>query len=226
MSNYPFPNIVCNKSSVCDEFIRANINWNDNFNGISTPPLTIFTNTPLTDNQLADLTTLLNTYVDPVVYLSFAHTETLAMHSHFTSDTDNVIFDDKKVIQTIIFNSKNNNSTVVLDSLKTIVEYTCPNLQNYINATSGSILIEIYDLTRDISIASKTIDLNEIAVGFHTLAQTGSSQSNTRYRSVMFTGLMNKNPDYDCIWQIRGWKSDDNFDFRCSSLQYIYYSVE
>lgn len=225
MSSYTFPNINCNKPAACDKFIRENIDWTVNFNGVGVPPLTIYTTNPLTDVQLTDLTSVLNRYVDPEIWLSFNHTDTLAMHSHFTNDMDNVIINNKKILQTFIFNGKNTNN-LVLDSLKTVVEYNCFNVQSYANTTSGSISLEIYDITRNISIASQTIELTDIAVGFHALAQSGMITGNTSYRSVSYDGLMNKNPNYDCIWQIRGTKSDDNFDFRCNSLQYIYYNVE
>lgn len=226
MSSYLFPNIVCDKPTACDDYIRANIDWVSNFGGISTVPLTIYTNNPLTDIQLTNLTTLINSYVDPAVFLIFSHAETLPLHSHFNTDTDTNIIDRKSVIQTFIYSTLNIKKPTVLDAMKTIVEYNCPNVQNYLNITTGNISLEINDITRNVSITTNIIDLNEIAVNWNILAQTGSTEGNTVYRSTLFTGLMNKSPDYDVALQLRGSTSDSKCEFRCHSLQFLYYNVE
>ncbi len=224
--SYSFPDIVCGKAGACDVYIRKNINWDNLFEGISTPPLTVLTNTSLTESQLSELTTLINAYVDPEVYLTFDHVETLTLNSKFNNEADNIVIDNKNVIQTFIYSTQNISPPTVLDGMKTIVEYHCPNVQNYLNTTSGNISIEIYDLTRNTSISNKTINLNEIAISWNQLAQTGSTDGSTVYRSTLFTGLMNKSPNYDVALQLRGTTSDSNCEFRCNSLQYIYYNVE
>lgn len=226
MSSYQFPNIVCNKVGACDQYIRANIDWVSNFDGISTGPMTIYTNNPLTDIELTNLTTLINSYVDPAVFLAFDHAETLPLHSNFNTDADTDIINQKSVIQTFIYSTLNIRKPTVLDAMKTIVEYNCPNVQNYLNTTTGNISLEIYDTTRNVSITTNIIDLNEIAVNWNILAQTGSTEGNTIYRSALFTGLMNKSPDYDVVLQLRGLTSDSKCEFRCHSLQFIYYNVE
>lgn len=219
MSSYIFENIVVNKPGACDAYIRKNISWNDDFNGLSTNPLNIQVNRELSQEELTSLTTLLNNYVDPSVFLSLNHTETICLHSHFTTDADNVLIDDFSVIQTLIFSGNNVDASVVLDSAKTVVEYFCLNPQNFISDKSGSITIEIYDITRNISIASQTIELGSIA------EEWGENDSSTKYRSLMFTGLMNKTPNHDCIFQFRGKTSRNDFTFRINGLQYIYYDV-
>lgn len=226
MSSYQFPEVVCGKVGACDQYIRKNIDWISNFQGVSSNPLTIYTEIPLTEIQLSDLTTLLNGYTDPEIYLSFDHVDTLTLNSKFNNDPDNIIIDGKNVIQTFIYSTQNISIPTVLDGMKTIVEYHCPNVQNYLNTTSGNISIEIYDLSRNLSISTQTINLNEIAVSWNNLAQTGSTEGNTVYRSILFTGLMNKSPNYDVALQLRGSTSDSNCKFRCNSLQYLYYNVE
>lgn len=224
--SYSFPDIICNKPSALHNYIKTNINWDSDFLGVNTNPLTVLSSIELTENQLTELTTILNAYVDPNVYLAFDHVETLTLNSKFNNDSDNIIIDNKNVIQTFIYSTQNISAPTVLDGLKTIVEYHCPNVQNYLNTTSGNISIEIYDLSRNISIANKTVDLNEIAISWNNLAQTGSTEGSTVYRSILFTGLMNKSPNYDVALQLRGSTSDSNCEFRCNSLQYLYYNVE
>lgn len=230
MSSYPFPNVVCGKAGACDAYIRANINWASHFQGISTVPLTVYSDIPLTEPQLAALTILMNAYVDPAVFLVFDHVDTFPLHSHFTNDTDNSIFDGNVALQTFIFSSNNISNNVVLDSLKTVVEYKCPNVQDFLNITSGNSLqtgLSIKDLTRNIPIASQNININDIVTVWNNLAHTGVTGGNIQYKSIQYTGLMNKNPGYDCIWQLYTPDPiDPNFTFRCHSLQYLYYSVE
>lgn len=226
MSSYSFPDVVCGKVEACDQYIRKHIDWVSNFQGVSTDPLTINSEIPLTEIQLSDLTTILNAYTDPEIFLSFDHVDTLTLNSKFNNDLDNIIINGQNVIQTFIYSTQNISIPTVLDGLKTIVEYHCPNVQNYVNTTSGNISIEIYDISRNISIASKTIDLNEIAINWNNLAQNGSTGESTIYRTILFTGLMNKSPNYDVVLQLRGASSDSNCEFKCNSLQYIYYNVQ
>jgi len=227
---YPFPNIVCGKVAACDAYVRANINWVSHFQGISTVPLTVYSDIPLTEPQLAALTILMNAYVDPAVFLVFDHVDTFPLHSEFTNDTENSISNGNVVLQTFIFSSINISNNVVLDSLKTVVEYKCPNVQNFLNITSGNSLqtgISIKDITRNVLIASQNININDIVTVWNNLANTGVTGGNTQYKSIQYTGLMNKNPGYDCIWQLyTPYPVDPNFVFRCHGLQYLYYSIQ
>lgn len=232
MSSYPyiFSNIVCGKVSACDAYVRNNINWVSHFQGISTVPLTVYSDIPLTEPQLAALTILMNAYVDPAVFLVFDHVETFPLQSEFTNDADNSIFNGNLILQTFIFSSNNIANNVVLDSLKTVVEYKCPNVQNFLNITSGNSLqtnISIKDITRNVLIASQNINIDDIVTVWNNLANTGVTGGNTQYKSIQYTGLMNKSPGYDCIWQLyTPHPVDPNFTFRCHGLQYLFYSIE
>lgn len=226
MSTYPFENITVNKPGACDQYIRSNIDWVSNFNGLSTVPLTIYTLEPLTDTQLSALTILINGYTDPEVFLSFDHSSNLPMHTHTNDCMDLTVIDNKSVLQTIIYEINNSNNTIVLDSIKTIVEYTCPNVQNFLNKTQGTITLEIFDITRNTIICTEIIELNEIATKWNTMAQTGSTEKDPVYRSHQFTGLRNVNPNYDTVWQLRANIDTIDFCFACNGLQYLYYNVQ
>jgi hypothetical protein len=163
-------------------------------------------------------------------FLVFDHVETFPLHSHFTNDPDNSVSNGNVTLQTFIFSSNNLSNNVVLDSLKTIVEYKCPNVQDFLNITSGNSLqtgLSIEDLTRNVTISSQNIDINDIVVIWNNLANSGVTGGNIQYKSIQYTGLINKNLGHDCIWQL---SSPDpivpNFTFRCHSLQYQYYNVE
>ena len=232
MSSYEFPNVYVSLLGACQQYIIDNIDWQSNFNGLVTNPyLTVLTNAPLSDVQLSNLTTLLNNYQDPSVWLIFNHTASYPLHSHYSNDLDNTVSDGYILMQTWIFSILDTQNTdVALDSIKSVIEYNCPNVQNFLNITSGNALntgLIISDLTRNIDIASQDIDINDIVTIWNGLAQTGSTEGNIQYKSIQYTGLMNKIPtNYDCIWQLKTQQPiDPNFTFRCHGLQYLFYDV-
>lgn len=224
--DYSFPNTICNKLNALDYEIRQTFPWAAaDFQGLTTyPELHLIVSRALTDNELASLTTFMDAYVDPVAFLEFDHTETIALHSHFTTDFDNVIADNgQKILQTLIFGYRNENSTV-LDACKTVIEYLAPDVTKA--PTSASVVLDIYDITRNVLITTQTIDISDVCAEWQAMVSTGATGPRTIYRTTMFTGLMNKNPGYDCIWQIRGSVSDETkFTFRISGLQNIIYNV-
>jgi len=181
----------------------------------------------LTSEQLATVTTLVNNYVDPPYFMNFSNTVSLPLHSHYTSDPDLTEIDGLFVLQTFIYQS-NQDTNQVLDGLKTIVEYNTPNVQNYINSTSGTVSVQLYDLTRNIIITQSQIDLGteNIATQWNDLAQTGSTIGNTIYKSHQFFGVSNRSTGYDCVWQLRARTSDPYFNIRLNGLQYIYYDYQ
>ncbi len=85
----------------------------------------------------------------------------------------------------------------------------------------------IYDVSRNVTIATHEILLNEICDRWNTLGAANQTTPDTVWRSFMFDGLMNTICNYDCVWQIRGTVSDPaTFDYRVNGLQYLYYGVQ
>ena len=224
--SYPFEKQVT-KADAFDSYLKKNVSWPSDYQGLSTSQnqAVIFVMRELTTEEQTDLQTLVNNYTDPAVWLTFDHVETMAMHSHYTDDTDNHIIDGQDVLQTFIFCNMNTPDTV-LDSLKTIVEYKCNDLSTFAASTDGNITLSLYDVTRDVQILSSTIELNEIATRWNTLAEQNVTKD-VVFRSAQFYGLMNTVPNYDCVWQLRGSvEPPGSFTYRVNGLQYIFYNVE
>lgn len=226
MSSHSFPNKIVNKPVALDKLIRSNISWGMDFNGVSTDPLVVYFSRELTIEEDEELHQIVENYTDPAIFLVYDHSNTLSMYSHYTNDDANIKTDGKCVLQTFIYNNPSANNGLVLDSVKTIVEYACPNVQNFLNTTSGNISLSIVDITRNVVIFDLTKELDTIALEWNSMAATGSTESNTVFKSVQFDGLMNKTPNYDVIWQFRGNTSNDTFTYRCNSLQYLFYNVQ
>ena len=218
-----YPNISFQEG--LDQYLLNNLG-SELYNGVvfNDELFIIITNSVLTNDEITNLQTLLQNYTAPPYILTFNSTDTLTMHSHYNDDTD-VISDSSgnSILQVMIYNNSNNPNTVI-DGLKTIVEYYCPNVQNYLNVTSGSLYIQIFDITRQIAITEKTIDISNITSSWNTLAQSGSTQSNYVLQSVLFDGLNNKTCGYDCIWSTMVKPSDSNFKVRFHSLQHLLYN--
>jgi hypothetical protein len=224
---YPFTKTVT-KADAFDAYLKQYISWLSDYQGASTTDVQviIFVDRQLTTQEQTDLQTLIDNYTDPAVWLTFDHVETMALHSHFTDDVDNLIIDGQDVLQTYIFCNRNTPQTV-LDSMKTIVEYKCADVSAFANNTTGNITLSLYDISRDVEILSGNIELAEIGTRWNTLAQQGNVTSDTVFRSVQFYGLMNTVPNYDCVWQIRGsTEPPGTFTYRINGLQYIFYNVE
>jgi hypothetical protein len=182
----------------------------------------------LIEQEISDLTIYINEYADPEYFLVFDRTDSMALFSTYSNNEENIIIEDKDVLQTIIFTNRNSPDTV-LDGMKTIVEYYIPNVQNFLDVSDQDAFInlEIYDITRDISITNQTLPLNEIATKWRQMAENNITTHDVVYRSAMFTGLMNKTPDHDCIWQIRGFvQPPEKFSYRINGLQYLFYNVQ
>jgi hypothetical protein len=223
---------VVTKADAFDAYIKANITWLSDYQGSSTTStqVMLYSDRPLTSDEQQALQTLIDNYTDPAVWLTFDHVETMAMHSHYTDDPDNLIINNQDVLQTFIFCNMNNPPTV-MDSMKTIVEYKCTNIPEFANTTqgniSGNITLSMYDLTRDVVILNQVIDLGEIATKWNNLAMQGNVMTDTVFRSTQFFGLMNKVANYDCVWQLRGnIEPPGTFTYRVNGMQHIFYNIE
>jgi hypothetical protein len=189
--------------------------------------LTVFSTSELTTEQQTQLETLINDYVDPEYYLHLSRTNTLPLFSSWTSDPNQTKVGDKSVMQTYIYdgNSVGQDPAEILDAVKSIFEYRVDNVQHFANTTEGNVYFEIYDVTRDRVISTRTIPLGSIAQSWNQLAQTGYTGGSTLYRTELFQGMMNASPGYDCIWQFRGDVTPPEiFDFRVNSYQELYYN--
>ena len=126
-----------------------------------------------------------------------------------------------------MYNHTNNNLAV--DNLSTVVEYNTNNVNDFISNTSGSIYLELYDVTDNLILTSTTIPLNEIATTWNTLAEGGSTIGNTIFRQetlpsmVSITSTITSGNTF--IWQILGNTSDDTFNIRLNGLQKPIYQI-
>lgn len=226
MSVYTYTKTIA-KPLAFEAYLKKNIDWVDAYQGFSQSGEQIYIQSSyaLSDDQVAQLDTLVADYVDPPYWLVFDHTVTMPMMSPYTGDPQNTIVNEQDVLQTFIFTNQNT-PTLVLDAIKTVVEYNTDNVGNFIDVSNAFVTFNISDCTRMVDIANTVVPLGAINDDWTQQALNGNTNQSIMFKSTMFDGLMNKPPNYDCIWQIRCEPSHSNF-FRCriNSLQYLFYQV-
>lgn len=215
MSQYNFTKTVM-KPTAFDDYLRNRID-STIYDGVSISGenIILLTKQELTTPQFEQITQWVNEYTDPEIFLQYNHTESSPAYSEFSNSTT------LHPLQTLIFVNRNGD-TQVLDSCKTILTYSADDVSQFANTENLSIIFEIFDITRNWQIATQTIDItNDILASW----KTQGTGSNELYKSAMFTGLHDKVPNYDCIWQFRVAVSDSNFKVRMNGLQYIFYDI-
>ena len=217
-----------NKPHAFQDYLLSNITWGDayirNEPNILENNVSLYTNRELTPPELEATTSVIDLYVDPLFFLIFEHAENTTMITEFTSSAELTI-NGKKVLQTFIFSAPSNSEDIVLDSFKTIIEYNCTNTLLFELISNSFIVLEIYDLTRDVQIFETNIPLDEIETKWKGMILP--PENDTVFRSSFIGGLQYQTPNHDCVWQIRVSLSHPTaFRVRLNSLQQLFYKVE
>lgn len=217
-TSYPFTKTVT-KQIAFDNYISTNFAIPVQISTDATT-VTITTTSPLSNADLATLTTLITNYTDPAQFLQLDHTESLYGCSFKSNSTD--LTD----VQSVIFPGTNNISNgSIFDSMKFILNtWTDLSGASGIGST-GVVNIEIFDHCRETTIAATTVDIGSVLAGWDTAAQTGMTGVVHNYQSVQFTGLRSQMPNYDCIWLFRLSVPDERVYTRADSLQRLYYTI-
>lgn len=225
--SYAFPEKTVAIPDALDHHVRTSVDWASHYQGLETNPLVVLSAVELTETQQVALTALIDGYADPAQWLTFDHTTVTPMHSHYTTDASNVLSDGLYVLQTLIF-ANQNSFDMVLDAIKTVVEYHCPNPVAFgADTEEGYITLQIFDLTRSVVVCSQTVALGQIADDWNALALANSTTPVTAFRTAMFYGIAPMTTGYDCVWQVRGSVSNPaSFTYRINSLQYLFYNVQ
>lgn len=173
----------------------------------------------LSTENLTLLNTLVTDYTDPAEFLVLDHTETLSGVSGKTNLT--TPFD----VQSLIFPGKNSGNGSVIDSIKFILKLSTLDV-GVASGITGQVNIEIYDQTRDITLVSLNVNVDEIFTDWTTRAGNGETGMRCNYKSVQISDLHGSIPDHDCIWIYRVTVPNTLVYARLDSLQRLYYIIE
>lgn len=214
MAQYTFTKAGVQKTYALDAYLAENFPLYQDMS-YSDPDLAVNTTASLTAGELDTLTTLVNDYVDPEVFLVLNSTFTDATWSKVSSSPTLI------PVQTFIFTPQSPGGDATFNAFKTILSYTTEDVTAFTGVTDCSATLQIYDLTRNVEIASDVIDIMDII----TTWQGMGSGSNTVFRSAMIEGLRNSIANYDCIWQLKISVTNANVIVRSHSIQKLYYNV-
>lgn len=180
--------------------------------------VTLTTTTVLSTDQQTSLTTLVNAYVDPAIYLQLAYTESMSGISERSNSQ--VPYD----VMSFIFPSTTNiQDGTLLDGLKTVVTVWTDTVQGFSGVTGGTVTIDIYDYTRDFAITSATIDISTQVSTWQTMAAAGATGMVNAYVSQLFGGLYAESTTFDCIWIFRITTSNPLIYARLNGIQKLFY---
>ncbi len=166
----------------------------------------------LNEQELADLTVLINNYVDPDPWLSLNSTENQIMSTDLCNSLTPV------TLQTFIMSPSINN--IVCDCIKLVVEYIAdPATLTNFNSEFDNVVVsfELYDITRNVSITIINDNITSLVSGWK------NGDTGINYKTIQFYGLFPKITSYDCIWQLKGSINDTRVSFRITCLQKLLY---
>lgn len=168
---------------------------------------------PLTSDQAAQLATLINNYTDPAVFLQLNTTQTMPSSSSSTNSAVAV------PVMTFIFTNQTT-FDLALDGIKTILQVSAATPQSITGSVQAT--ITIFDITRNIQVATQSVDVTNLITGWQ---QTNPIGAATGYMTALFTGIMNKSASYDCIWQFQLSVNNPGVTVNLNALQYLLYDV-
>lgn len=186
----------------------------------SDPNLSINTSSDLTEEELASLTTMINEYTDPAIFLRLCSTITDAGISTKTNSSI------PEVVQTYIYTNTNNDGICVFNGIKTVLEYSTNNVEEFLNfegTVSVDFTIKCY--TRNFVIHNSTLDITQICNDWKVLAQNGQTGVVKTYKTFMVEGLREIVANYDCLWQYIIGVSDPLVYVMLHAKQMLYYDV-
>ena len=218
-TNYTFTIATINKPQAFQAYMQTN------FAGLfldfsySNPNLSIDTTAPLTDDQLATLTTLVNNYVDPAVFLELVTTTSSPYVSLPTNSAT-----PECVLTFIRIGS--DPTTGTLNAFKTALSFGTTDVTQFATGdTSCTITFQIFNSTTNQQLTSNTIDISSTIQAWQTLAQNGGTGAQLAYQTFMVEGLRAFLMTTDSIWQFWIGVSNPNVTVVSNSLQSLYYNI-
>lgn len=212
------------KMEAFDDYLQK---WDIPHSGFAVKPnneIVVYFENQLTEAQHASLAAYAALYTDPEFFLRLSFTRA------YTAVSDKTSSPIPKPVQTFIFAYPLEDSDVVLDACKTIVEYHAIDVAAFTPELLAAhpqptALLEIHDISRNVLIGAVTVDIHDILQAWADKAANNESGPNSIYRTAILSGLRDDFPKYDCVCQVRLAVSCPNVKVRTHSLQYLFYNV-
>jgi len=183
------------------------------------PALVVGTTHELTNEELASLTSVIDNYTDPEIFLMLSSTIPDTLRSITTNSPT------PEVVQGFIY-SNTFNDIGTFNAIKSVLEYQTNDVQNFIDF-SGSCFVtyEIKCYTRNLVICSYQLDITDVCESWKTMAENNETGPKLVYKTFMVEGLRNLVADYDCIWNYIISVSNPNVNVTIHAKQMLYYNI-
>ncbi len=221
---YTFENVVVVKSPAFQCYISNRL---PSFAGFMVEEnlVRVISNVELDSTQLAALDANVRSYTDPAIYYQFEYAETITGFSQST------ISNQLEDVQSFIFPSKTlpngdnaESDGKVFNAIKSILKLTMGDVAQALEFTSGSVTIELYDITRDFQIGIQTIDITPFLLEWKAAALANQTGLVNKYKSFIFSGLDSNGTNYDTIWVFRLSVSEPKVRVRLNGFQKLFYT--
>jgi hypothetical protein len=221
MSQYNFIKSTVSKPYALDAQIRQHFPTFDG-HAYNDPSLTLFFTSELTQESLDSLSQLVNDYTDPEVFLQLNTTMTDSTLSKSTTSST------PEPIQTFIFTNTNMFGSGVFNALKTVIEYSCNDVQDFASVDpqqTFSATFQILCYTRNLLLQSHNVDITDIVQSWRSQALANETGPRSTFRSFMLEGMRNQVANYDCIWQFCAASPHPNVVITKHAMQTLFYDL-
>jgi hypothetical protein len=189
------------------------------------PNVAVDSTIALSESQLAELTTFVEQYEDPEVYLELSNTTSFpAMFREVTTATPSIVATFMSTASAGPEDTQN-----VLNAFKTIFEYRLPDISTAASLpSSANLTFTLYDETRKWQLETHTINISNVLQEFkQNLLDTPSATGpRSILKSFMVEGLRNFRTNHDCIWSVRISLSVENaIAVTMHSMQALFYNI-
>lgn len=205
---------------------NRDISFTNDENGIILT-VTIYTTKVVPDERISVLNTLVANYTHPVYYLpGVNHVETYPIFTNTYSGVSTFpIYSWIIPYRRFVYPpSGKESSKSVINEIKLLFQVHTDDITQFVNKDSDNFSVELFCVTTNVSIATEVVDITDIITIWKTKASNGETGADSQFKTMQFTNMWDKNPDFDCIRKLNITNTDTNVALSLSTIQYICYN--
>lgn len=205
--------------------LTTDIDYIANDAGDAIVAVIIHTRVTVPEERITELTNLIANYTDPVYYFpGLDHIETYPIYTAKYCNISNFpiyswIIPYRKFV---LGNGKGTGPTVI-NEIKLLFEVHTRDISLFSNISETTFSIELFCVTDNASIVTEVVDITNIISTWNNEYTNGETGAKSSYKTMQFTNMWNKNPDYDCIRKINITSNNTNIELSLATIQYMCY---
>jgi hypothetical protein len=187
--------------------------------------ITVHTRVPVPENRIAELNTVVANYTDPVYYFpGLDHVETYPIYTaKYGGVSDFPVYSWIIPYRKFALGSGKNNLPTVINEIKLLFQIHTDNITLFSGVTSYTFNVELFNVTDNTSIVTEIVDISSVINDWKTETSNGGTGPAFEFKTMQFTDMWNKNPDYDCIMKINISSANQDIQLSLATIQYMCY---